>query len=546
MVADRPGPDHPSATARAHVAHEVRVTPDLAALIRLRRVGVAHGRGAVVDGANAEALRIAGRPASDLAARRVPWRELVPTDAPERLVAAARTLLRDGGISTTVEVLRPDGLRVPVLLVAALVHGPEQAWLALIVDLTDEQWRGRLAEHEIAIVSTLLDDAPIGFALLDPQLRFVRVNREMAAMNGLTPEEHLGRPVFEVVPGVRASAEPLLRAVFETGVPLRDVEVTGTTDADPGVEHVWRESFFPVRAQPSAPVQGVAAVARDETRVRRLQAELAAASERQRTALEELQHALLPDDLPEVPGWRLGARCLSASDLVRLGGDCDVVPLGHRVVLTVGDVVGHGLTAVGTMAHARAAIRAFLSEGYGPGDVLERVSRLLHSPGVGAMATAVVACLDPATGEVEYASAGHPYGVLHTAGSGATLLTGAQGPMLGTVRGTYRTASAEIPPGGALVLLTDGLVERREQSLAVGFRRLVAAVETARRDAATAAEPSRLVDALLATFQPDPEHDDTCLLAAVRDAVDERGRGQQLTQTSVRPTHTTGLPATTW
>ena len=516
--------------------------PGIAALMSLRGVGVVVGHGPRIEDANAELLRIAGRSAAELAAG-LEWRDLAPADAPERLVAAAQNLLREGSTTATIDVVRPDRTRVEVLLVAVLLEGPDQPWLALVVDLTDEQWRGRLAEYEAAIVSTLLDDAPIGFALFDRDLTFLRINREMAAMNGLPPAAHIGRPAFDVVPGVRGSAEEAMRSVIESGQPLRDVEVVGTTDADPGVVHVWLESFFPVRSQPDAPVQGIAAVARDVTRVRALQAELAEAMRRQRTALEQLQRAILPDALPRVPGWSFDARYISASDLVRLGGDWfDVVPVGPRLVLSVGDAVGHGLAAVGTMAHARAAIRAFLSEGYGPGDVLERVGRLLHTPGVDAMATAVVVCLDPETGEFEYASAGHPYLVAHDPGGPATLLTGAQGPMLGVLRHEYATASGTLAPGGSLVLYSDGLVERRRESLSVGLARLRAAVEAAggvpvespaastggrgggRAPATERVDDvpgpaRRLVDAVLAACGADSDRDDICLLAAVREDV---------------------------
>lgn len=485
----------------------------LDALMRMRAVGVARGRGPLVVAANAEFLRISGRSAEDLDDGGFPWRDLATGDAPDHLVATVQTMLHAGQVAVTTDVARPDGTRVPVMLAAVKLPGAGPPWLGLLVDIADEQWRSRLASHEAAIVATLLDDAPVGFALFDRELRFVRVNRELAAMNGLPPEAHLGRPAFEVVPGVRGSAEAALRSVLTTGVPLRDVEVTGTTQADPGVEHVWLESFFPVRSHPSAAVQGIAAIARDETRLRALQAELAMAAERQRAALEQLQRALLPESMPRVRGWGLEARYISASDEVRLGGDWyDVVEVGSRVVLSVGDAVGHGLAAVGTMAHARAATRAYLSEGYGPGDVLSRVGRLLLTPGVHAMATAVVVSLDPATGEVEYASGGHPYPLVCGADGGTELLRSAQGPLLGAVTHEYATARARVPEGGALVLFTDGLVERRGESLAQGFRRLRAAGAAA----APAPDPAVLVDTLLAACRGSGERDDTCVLTAVR------------------------------
>lgn len=483
----------------------------LAALTRSRFVGVARGHGPVLEAANAELCRIVGRAPRELPG--TPWRALVPGDTPDRLVTAVRTIVASGEVSVTADLLRPDGTRVPVLVMGVLLPGEGQPWLALVVDLSDEQWRGRLADHESAIVSTLLDDAPLGFALLDRELRFVRINRELAAMNGLPPAEHIGRYVFDVVPTVKGAAESAMRAVLETGVPLRDVEVVGTTDADPGVEHVWIESFFPVRSHPQAGVRGIATIARDVTRMRTLQAELARATEEQRHALEELQRALLPESLPRLDGWSVDARYISASDQVRLGGDWyDVLRTGDRVVLAVGDVVGHGLTAVGLMAQTRGAGRAFASEGYGPGEILTRVGRMLLTPGAAGMATAVVATLDPRTGELEYAGAGHPYAMVRDAGGRTRILDGAQGPMLGVMTHEYRTARAVVPHGGALLFVTDGLVERRGVSLEVGFTRLAELL--GRADLSDGAPT--LVQTVIDAFPETGHRDDTCVLAFVR------------------------------
>lgn len=494
------------------------VDDTLAALMRSSSMGVACGVGPTLRAGNEELRRIVGRSLDEVAAG-FAWRDLAPPERPDRLVAAVQTIVTRGEVSVTTELVRPDGTRVPVLVVGVTLPGAGPPWLALVVDLSDEQWRGRLADHESAIVSTLLDDAPIGFALMDRDLRFVRINRELAAMNGPSPAEHVGRFVFDVVPDVRGSAEQALRSVLETGEPLRDVEVVGSTAADPGVEHVWLESFFPVRSHPSAEVRGIAAVARDVTRVRALQAEVARVTAEQRTALEQLQRALLPESLPRVTGWTVDARYISASDQVRLGGDWyDVLADGDRVVLCVGDVVGHGLTAVGMMAQARAAIRAFVSEGYGPGEVLSRVARLLLTPGVSGMATAVVAALDPATGEVEYASAGHPYALVRGPGGGAALLDAAQGPMLGATPHTYASARATVLPGGALTMMTDGLVERRGESLSVGFDRLAALLA----DADLTGGAPALVDALVEGSPGAGDRDDTCVLAAVRDGAPAR------------------------
>src|SRR3712207_6937571 len=100
-------------------------------------------------------------------------------------------------------------------------------------------------------------------------MRFARINEELAAMNGVSVAEHEGRPVFDVVPDLRADAEPLLRRVLDSGEPLGGVGIIGSTPADPGTSPTWVASFFPV-PPPGGPHVGVAGLPRAVTQVRRL------------------------------------------------------------------------------------------------------------------------------------------------------------------------------------------------------------------------------------------------------------------------------------
>jgi serine phosphatase RsbU (regulator of sigma subunit) len=118
------------------------------------------------------------------------------------------------------------------------------------------------------------------------------------------------------------------------------------------------------------------------------------------------------------------------------------------------------------------------------------------------------------TGELEYAGAGHPYPVLCTPGEAPRLLRGAQGPLLGFGGGrAYRSGTAHLAPGGALLLFTDGLVERRGEVLSTGLDRLLDAVGRAPAGA------QEVLDAALARCLGDraPE-DDVCVLAVSRRA----------------------------
>lgn len=445
----------------------------------------------------------------------VDWRRFLPAERARDEEAAARQLVRGDGATFSTELVRADGVRVPVLVAARVVDHEPLRWVAAVVDLSRESQLRRMAETDAAIVATLLADAPFGFALISPDLRFLRVNAELAAMNGRSVAEHEGTPVFELLPELRAAAEPLLRQVLATGQAIREVEVVGTTPADPGVEHVWRESFFPVRA-PGRPPVGIAALARDETELHRLREELERVSDQRREALEEVQRSLLPTTLPDVPGLDLAARYMPAAEELRLGGDWyDAVLRDGHLAVAIGDAVGHGVHAVGLMARASVALNAYLAEGHPPEVVLARLDRLVQQGLPDAVASALVVEVDPVSGAVRYAAAGHPYALLRSADGQVRRLVGAQGPLLGSRSAPmHRRAVASLEPGDALLLYTDGLVERRDESLAAGIDRLastIAALLTSSADA--------LLDAAVeACLGGRVREDDVCVVAVVRPA----------------------------
>ncbi|MGP1386306.1 MAG: PAS domain-containing protein [Thainema sp.] len=102
-------------------------------------------------------------------------------------------------------------------------------------------------QRQLVEIETIYQSAPIGLNFLDTDLRFVRINQRLAEMNGISVDEHIGRTVREVLPHLADQAEQLLRAVLETGEPLLNVEITGETPAQPGVQRIWLESFLPIR-----------------------------------------------------------------------------------------------------------------------------------------------------------------------------------------------------------------------------------------------------------------------------------------------------------
>ena len=121
----------------------------------------------------------------------------------------------------------------------------------------------RAAESELheayGLLDAIFERAPVGLAVYDLELRYVRINDRMAEINGLPAAEHIGRTAGEILPDVEA-VEASLRQVLEGGEPLTELEIAGATAAAPGVEREWIVSYWPVRRHDDHRVVGVGAV----------------------------------------------------------------------------------------------------------------------------------------------------------------------------------------------------------------------------------------------------------------------------------------------
>src|SRR5579871_2050187 len=93
--------------------------------------------------------------------------------------------------------------------------------------------------RQLAEIEELYRTAPVGLCVLDRQLRFVRVNEWLARIDGKPSSDHIGLSVRDVVPELADRVEPLLRRVLESGRPLTNVQIQGTTPGDPHNERTW-------------------------------------------------------------------------------------------------------------------------------------------------------------------------------------------------------------------------------------------------------------------------------------------------------------------
>jgi serine phosphatase RsbU (regulator of sigma subunit)/anti-sigma regulatory factor (Ser/Thr protein kinase) len=167
-------------------------------------------------------------------------------------------------------------------------------------------------------------------------------------------------------------------------------------------------------------------------------------------------------------------------DDLQAGGDWhDVITLPDgRLGLAVGDVLGRGLTAATAMGQLRIALAALASNTPGPSALIDRLEAFATGIGGAEMATVVYANLDPQTGSMTYACAGHPPPLVVSPLGVATFLWDGRSRPIGSSRPLPRTDGvASLEDGSMLVLYTDGLVERRGESLDLGLERLRAAAE---------------------------------------------------------------------
>ncbi|MER6346843.1 SpoIIE family protein phosphatase [Streptomyces sp. NPDC001595] len=289
-----------------------------------------------------------------------------------------------------------------------------------------------------------------------------------------------------------------------TGAGVRHLRIVAEAVADLHGEPVEVHGFLQdLTAQRRAELALVASERAVLTQHGALQAERALAG--------RLQHALLP--LPDKPlrlaGLRVEVAYLPAQSGVQVGGDWfSAIELNDKAALfVVGDVAGHGVGAVATMAQLRFTAKGMVITGSSLTGALGRLNTLLlHSHDSHGTATMVLARYQAREQRLVWAQAGHPPPLLLRDGK-ARFLDRPHGMLLGaSTRPAYEEAECVLRPGDRLLLYTDGLVERPGEGVDRGLERLAAAVVAGQDGAAGSLEP------LLAALLEGERRDDVCVL----------------------------------
>ncbi len=253
-------------------------------------------------------------------------------------------------------------------------------------------------------------------------------------------------------------------------------------------------------------VRAEAALRESEERYRELAA-------REHKVAVGLQRALLPSAPLAHPRLAIAARYEAGTDLLEVGGDWyDTFALpGGRIGLTVGDVVGKGLTAAAAMGRLRTAIAALAIHAEHPRQVFTELDAFMAAQDGPAFASAWYGVLDPATGVLRYASAAHPPVVMAPPGGEVVWLEEGRSTPLRGGGDPRDDASETLEPGTLLVVYTDGLVERRGEDLDAGLARLEAAVRAGR-----ALPIDELPDLILRRLRPPGGWSDDAVVMCLR------------------------------
>jgi len=519
--------------------------------------------------ANDAYLDIIGYSRDDLEAGRVHWRKITPPGWASVEDKAMEQLLQTGACQPfEKEYVHRDGHRVPVLIGAAVLDRNPLRWTSFVVDLTSrqraEQERAELlagaraarAEADSArerlaflmragalvaatrdrdellgqivklVVPTLADSCVVFLPTADGKLLASALGHtdparavELAGLRAhpiapagpllsqrayTTGATQLSRDATAEMPAW-ARAEPDAMSIVKLMRPRSAISTPLLAGQDPlGVISLYRGAGRPPFTETDVSVV--------EELGRRLAVGLANTDTfaREHAIAETLQRSLLPDALPRIPGLDLAVRYLPATEGAAVGGDWyDAFPLaGGRVGLVTGDVAGHNIASASTMGQVRSLLRAYAIDGPDPGRTLQQtnaaVTRLLPD----ALASVVYAVLDPATGDLAYANAGHPPPVIITSAGQAEYLDDTAGVMLGAcTTASFTTGHRRLPPGASLLCYTDGLIEDRRRDISEGLTALSQTLQRSRHESA-----EQTCATVQAALVGTARQDDICLL----------------------------------
>jgi len=210
--------------------------------------------GGEITGANDALLEMIGYTREDLVSGQISWVEFTAPEYRELDLAALKQIAAEGSCAPyEKEVIRKDGTRFPVLVGGGNFQGCKDKGASFVLDITDrKQAQNQNRENEIRIrrqlaeIDLVYNTTPVGLSFVDTNLRYVRINKCLAEINGRSIADHIGRTVREAIPEIADMVEPIYRQVLATQTPVLDLEIKAETLQQPGVVRDWQVSFYPV------------------------------------------------------------------------------------------------------------------------------------------------------------------------------------------------------------------------------------------------------------------------------------------------------------
>lgn len=383
-------------------------------------------------------------------------------------------------------------------------------------DVTGRAEREAEVEHHREALAEAQRIARMGSWLWDDTGK-VQWSEEFYDICGIDPAEEPSRERFLSLVDAEGR-EALQTAMAESAAASSRFQLEVHIRRPDGGERILMATGEAARPDGGSGLATTRGTVQDVTEQRRVEQALRRSEEQRKEehdAVQILQAAILPNELPEIAGATVVARYVAASENVAVGGDFyDVFVLDEeRVLLTVGDVAGKGVQAAEAVGQLRNGLRMAAVIDPEPMAMVASLNALVARGFKAPFATAVVAVYRPADGRLDWVSAGHLPLVLRRASGTCELIgvdpthppIGVSGQVLAPM------SSLTLDPGDAVLLFTDGLVERRGEDLGDSLDALVRAVADGPLD------PAGLVATILGrSVGLGSRQDDVCLLALTR------------------------------
>ncbi|GAA2258299.1 SpoIIE family protein phosphatase [Streptomyces indiaensis] len=392
--------------------------------------------------------------------------DVMPSDLARQARAADLAMLAEGKpVQREEQLVLPGGPRefLSTLFPLKDASGTPYALCGVVTDITERVVAQREVQRSHQRFVALLESAPDATLITDGDGTVVMANPQVKRLFGREPGDLVGTGVTGLVPAARRRRHgALLKAHLRQRDPrptVLDTDLFGLRDD--GSEFPVEVSVSSLRSEQETLVL---LTVRDITERRRLEAERAERYEQQRHIAYTLQHSLMgePPRLAHLPS---AYRYLASVQDPGVGGDWfDVIPLDERRTgVLIGDVMGRGLEAAAVMGQLRAASHALAGTGATPSGLMAALDTFVGDLG-DQLVTCVYLVLDQGRHEVTLCSAGHLPVIALPPDGPARRLRAPVGVPLGVndARSAvpFEEATEPLRPGSAVVLYTDGLVER--------------------------------------------------------------------------------------